>query len=58
MHIGVWWGSLKETTKLTGRSMSRWEDNIKWLIKECRYCIHHPQNRNGWGLFVNIVINL
>jgi hypothetical protein len=20
MHIGVWWGSLKETAKLTGRS--------------------------------------
>ena len=58
MHIGVLWGSLKETAKLTGRSMIRSEDNIKRILKECRYCIPHPQNRNGWGLFVNTVINL
>ena len=33
MHIDVWWGSLKETAKLTGRSMSRWKDNIKMDVK-------------------------
>jgi hypothetical protein len=58
MHIGVWWGNLKEKAKLTARSMSRWEDNIKWILKESGYCIRHTQNRNGWGLFVNTVRNL
>jgi hypothetical protein len=36
--------------------MSRWEDNIKWILEKCRYCIHHIQDRKGWGLFVNTVI--
>ena len=57
MHMGVWWGSLKETAKLTRRSIGRWEDNIKWILKECRYFIYHSQNRNGWGLFENTTIN-
>jgi hypothetical protein len=32
-HKGFWWDTQKEGD-LSGRSIHRWEDDIKWIIKK------------------------
>jgi hypothetical protein len=44
------------------RSVLRWEDNIKMVLKEIGYgivdLIHLAQGRDQWQAFVNILMNL
>jgi hypothetical protein len=59
VHIGFWWGNLRE--RPLGRPRRRWEDNIKMnLQKVCWgiYWINLAQYRVRWRALVNAVMNL
>ena len=59
MHIGFWWGNLRE--RPLGRTRRRWEDNIKMDLQEVgwgTYWIILAQDRDRWRALVNAVLNL
>jgi hypothetical protein len=59
VHIGFWWGDLKEAT---WKTRHRWEYNIKVDLQEVRWgsmdWIYLAQERNSWRDLVNAVMNL
>jgi hypothetical protein len=59
VHIGFWWGNLRE--RPIARPRRRWEDNIKMDLKEVgwgTYWINLAQYMVRWWALVNVVMNL